>query len=101
MIRCHQRNRFRLQVTLAIEYAAVEHHLRKARVVRRGPDHPRTAGLPAPHPHRITNAGDWTGEAIVRKRLGDQRPLGLVCDIERGLAHPKRIEQALSLELKQ
>ena len=60
MVRGHQRDRLGLKIALAVEGAAVQQHLRKARVVSDRADHAGAAGFPASRQHRIADAGDRT-----------------------------------------
>ncbi len=102
MVRRHQRHRLGLEVALA--RPACRRSAASARTARSRPIVPT---MPAPPDsqrralHRIADAGDGADKAIVGHRLGDQRPLGLICDVKSGFGHAERIEQTLLLELEQ
>ena len=58
MVRRHQGDRLRPEISPAVERTAIEQHLRKARVVGGGTDHPSPAGFPAPPLDRIAESLD-------------------------------------------
>src|SRR6266481_2024759 len=100
MIRGHQFEGLGAQIGLALELAAIEQHLRKAREVRHGRNHPAARGLPLLRNLRVVLTAD-PEIAVVRHRLGDQLLLLRIGDEKAGILHAERIEQLFPLNLEQ
>ena len=100
MIRCHQFERLRAEIGLALERSAVEQHLRKARKIRHGRNHAAAGGFPLLANLDPILAAD-PEITVVRHRLGEQLLLLRFGDEEAGIVHAERIEQLFPLDLEQ
>ena len=90
LIRRHQRDCPGLEVSLAVQLAAVQQHLQETGVVAGRRDQSRATGFPAPRQCRVPDSG--YPKTIDGKWLGDARPLRFICDVVGGLGHAERIE---------
>ena len=100
MVRRHQLERFGADDLLALEFAAVEDHLREFRKIRHCRDHAASAGFPFRDNIGVTQETD-PEVAVLWHRLGDQLLLVGISDIERGIAHAQRTEQIVLFILQQ